>query len=600
MAPLSSGERLQLYQRPDIRHLLSWTIQGHERISPALGKDQDRFPEVSRILGSPESSTALLEELASAGFYQKVKVATKAICPECGDAKISVSQVCPLCESPDIEKADRIEHYACGCIDQEEKFHREGQLICPRCEKELRIIGTDYQRVEDIFFCNQCKRDTSILKVIGRCADHNHTFSYDKVDLKPVYGYVFNESLREEVTAQCLLERPLAEFIESMGYKTETLATLRGGTGAEHTFNIVASGGGKTAVITITSGVDEVGRESVLNFFAELFDVKVDQGILVAMPRLSKDARTLAKLYAINFVEGETIREILDKLPTVITEPRGIREISPETRILQEAIERLAPTEEKIKEETEITPRPESTPVKTIEEPTEKDRTIDTSTSRMSFEEYEKQLESFKERVKKARTLAEKTLLEEAQGIPAGEAPPEQIEKHPEGEDRLEKLRNATLKNLLDLEEWTAQEYSRIAESTPDPRLHELYSAFSEQEKRHRELLSEVASIISPDEEITFTEIPAEIREISGKFTGEARDIYELMLLMETHERLEAEGMKRYQEMAKTTPDERVKKIFQTLIAEHENNHKMFRETLETLDNMYREISFKRRITPKR
>ena len=600
MIPMSSGERLQFYKRPDIRHLLSWTIQGHERINPAPGRDQDHFPEVSRIVGNPESSVLLLEELASAGFYQKVKVGTDAICPECGDSKISVSQVCPLCESPDVEKVDRIEHYACGCIDREEKFHKEGQFICPKCGRELKIIGNDYRRLEDIFFCNQCKRDTSILKVIGRCADNSHAFSYDKVNLKPVYGYTFNESLREEVTAQCLLERPLAEYIESLGYKTETLTTLRGGTGAEHTFNIVASGGGRTAVITITSSLNEVGRESVLNFFAELFDVKVDQGILVAMPRLSRDARTLAKLYAINFVEGETIREVLDKLPTVITELIDTRTISPETKILQEAIERLAPTEEKIKGEAGITLQPESTPMKTVEKPAEEKRATDTSTSKIPFEEYEKPLESFKERVKRIHTLAEKTLLEEAHAVPAGEALPEQSEKHPEREDRLEKLRNATLKSIFDLEEWTAQEYSRIAESTPDPQLHQLYSTFSEQEKRHRELLSEVAAIISPNEKITFTEIPPEIREISGKFTGEGRDIYELMLLMEAHERLENEGMKRYQEMAKTTPDERVKNIFQTLIAEHENNHKMFRETLETLDKMYREISFKRRITPER
>jgi rubrerythrin len=561
MSPVSSSERLDLYKRTEIRHLLSWTVQGHEKIDPILGKNRDHFPEVSRIVGSSEKSILLLEEMASAGFYTKIKVATEAICPDCGDNEISVSQVCPLCESPDIEKADRIEHYACGHIDRDHNFYKQGQLICPKCGKELKLIGTDYQRIEDIFHCNKCKGDTSALKVVGKCTDNNHTFSYDEIDLKPIYGYKFNEDLREEVTAHCLLERPLAEFMESLGYKTESLATLRGGTGAEHTFNIVASGNGKTVVINLTSSIDEVDRESVLNFFAELFDVKVSQGILIAIPRLSKDARTLAKLYAINFIEGETIEEILSKLPEIVTKPVGVAEITPETRVLQQAIEKLESIGEKTEKEKEITPQPKPIPIDPFEKPAKREQMTE---------------------------------------IPTDEVSPEENEKPLELEDRLEKLRRATLKNIVRLEEWTAEEYRRMAESTLDPQLQQLYATFSEQEKRHRELLSEVASIVSPDEEIEFAEIPEEIREISRQFKGEVGDIYGLMLLMETHERLEREGMKRYREMAKAAPDERVKKIFETLITEHESNHRMFRETLDTLNDMYREISSQRKIAGKR
>lgn len=365
MPLLPENERLKLYKRPDVRQLLSWTVQGHEDIRPLPAKIDDCFPEVSRILGDPERSVPLLEELSSAGLYHRVKVGVEPVCPECGDSKISSSYVCPYCESWDIEKGARIEHYACGHVDYQNNFYKDGQLICPKCENELRLIGTDYQRIGNLFHCNECKRDSSIPKIIGTCIDHGHTFSYEEANLKPVYGYTFNETLRDEIAAHCLIELPIIRFMESMGYMAKPLVTLIGGSGADHTFDIVATGGDKTVVFALTSDQSEISREAVLNFFAKLYDVKSDHAILVAMPRLSADAQKLANLYSIEYIEGETIEEVVNKLRKLITEP--VKPTTPgettiELKSLEDAVEKIIPNN--IISMEKATPTPITEPTK--------------------------------------------------------------------------------------------------------------------------------------------------------------------------------------------------------------------------------------------
>ncbi len=360
MSLLPDNERLQLYRRSDVRQLLSWTVQGHEEIRPLPGKEGDHFPEVSRILGSPERGISLLEELAAAGFYRRVKAEVEPVCPECGDTKIFSSYTCPFCESHDLEKGSRLEHYPCGHVDFQKNFYKDGQLVCPKCDIELRLLGTDYQRIDNLFHCNDCKRDSSVPKITWVCADYGHTFSHEEAKLKPVYGYTFNEELRKEVVAHCLIELPFVRFMESLGYQAEPLQALSGSSGAEHVFDVVAKGGDQTVVFALASSTNEIGRESVLNFFAKLFDVKADHAILVAMPGLSEDARRLAELYRIEYIEGELVEEILDKLPQLI--PRAGRPITSRERNLKiEAPERTATNIASTREETEKEREAEST-----------------------------------------------------------------------------------------------------------------------------------------------------------------------------------------------------------------------------------------------
>lgn len=201
-------ERATMLQRTDIRRLLSWTVQGHEKIIPLPTREGDRFPEVSRIIGDPEKVVLMLEELTYYGIYRRVKAYSELVCPSCKSAEVSDKYACPFCNGQDLEKGVQIQHFSCGHVDLEARFQKDGNFACPRCGKEPRLIGTDYQRIENVFHCNHCGREFSIPKIAQTCSDCNASFAHEEADLKPVFGYTFNEEKRDEILADSLMVFP--------------------------------------------------------------------------------------------------------------------------------------------------------------------------------------------------------------------------------------------------------------------------------------------------------------------------------------------------------------------------------------------------------
>jgi len=266
----------------------------------------------------------LLDELASNGLYERYIVDSEPACPECGSSShVHYRYECSFCQSRSLRKGVLIEHYGCGYIDFSEKFSRNGDLICPKCSGKLKLIGTDYRRIENLFRCLNCGKDFSIPNLLGRCRVCNVGFSPENAGIRPIYGYKFNEQMRSEVTANCIIEAPLTSLLREKGYEVETLKALKGSSGIEHLFDIVATEDGKHIVFAIASGTAEIGSEFVVSYFAKIFDVAPHRSVLIALPKLAEEARKLAGLYGLEVVEGESLEEVLKRL-----RPR-FREIKP-------------------------------------------------------------------------------------------------------------------------------------------------------------------------------------------------------------------------------------------------------------------------------
>lgn len=316
-----NGSQDSILLQPPIRKLLSWIVQGHEKIVPLPVEACDRFPEVNEIIGDSTKAVSLLENLASYGLLNRLKTCSEPSCPNCGSTQIFNRYVCPLCESQNLDKRQRIQHYACGYVDFEDCFNKDEKLICPKCRKELKLIGTDYQRIKNVFHCNDCNHNSSIPKIIQTCLNCRASYPHEKADLKPIFGYIFNEEKRAEVLANILVELPLIQLLEAHGYRINAPGTLKGRSGAEHLFDIVASRDGKSIVFAVTTGPTERKPKPVLSFFAKTYDVPAVREVLIAIPRLSKEAKKLAETYGIEYIEGETTEEILKNMPALFSEP---------------------------------------------------------------------------------------------------------------------------------------------------------------------------------------------------------------------------------------------------------------------------------------
>lgn len=95
-----------------------------------------------------------LEEL---GFAQKTRFVEKVhVCPNCGHSHLVFVETCPKCGSSNIHEDSIIHHFRCANVSPEPTYEHDGQLVCPKCKRELRHIGVDYDRPANMYYCNEC------------------------------------------------------------------------------------------------------------------------------------------------------------------------------------------------------------------------------------------------------------------------------------------------------------------------------------------------------------------------------------------------------------------------------------------------------------
>jgi hypothetical protein len=102
------------------------------------------------------------------------------------------------------------------------------------------------------------------------------------------------------------------------GLTVESPAFLKGKSGANHSFDIVAYKGNarqKAIVIDVAKSTgDIVSEQPVIALFAKIFDVSPDKAYLIAIPQLNENGRKMAQLYNIRAIEANNQKEAVKAL----------------------------------------------------------------------------------------------------------------------------------------------------------------------------------------------------------------------------------------------------------------------------------------------
>jgi rRNA maturation endonuclease Nob1 len=290
-------------------------INGHENLEPKLQEGKYVFQEVSKILG--EKMGSIFKELAEKRVLKPYLVDIEVTCPQCASEKLKDRYLCPFCGSFKLIRRTLIEHYSCGTVDFLKKFLKNDEYICPKCNKPLKLIGVDYRRLDNVYRCESCKKIFSLPNIIHKCLLCGTIFSYEKAKLKKVFGYILNEDIKHEIIANCVIEAPLVEILKERGYSVNSPGMLRGSSGIDHMFDIVAIRD-KVIAIAVASDTKAIGSEHIIEHFAKAFDSQPTYSIIIASPKLNDEAKKLATLYGIKIIEGEVIEEIKEKFKNVI------------------------------------------------------------------------------------------------------------------------------------------------------------------------------------------------------------------------------------------------------------------------------------------
>ncbi|MGM0444173.1 MAG: hypothetical protein ACQEQV_08310 [Fibrobacterota bacterium] len=116
------------------------------------------FPLISAFMGKDDAQEfVLLQFLAKREIIKPAFLDRIHSCPTCSSSFLNFREICPHCASAHIHREDLVHHYRCAYEGPESDFYGDTGLVCPKCHKELKNIGVDYDRPSDIYNCHSCR-----------------------------------------------------------------------------------------------------------------------------------------------------------------------------------------------------------------------------------------------------------------------------------------------------------------------------------------------------------------------------------------------------------------------------------------------------------
>lgn len=320
-------ERRKIYQEHPVLLLMNKLLSGSMEtgeirpvLDPIFGY---RYPEVERVVeGTSADALALLERLEKAGILEKKFFDKIVSCPSCRTTNIAFHYMCPVCGSARIDKKGLVEHLSCGHIDTEDRFKKDGKLVCPRCNVELKELDVDYKRPGSWFECTSCHKRFDEPVFAHICRNCGTQFTIKNATLTDIYSYILNKEAEAEARRRVILLTPIVVSLEKLGFKVESPGLVQGASGTTHQFDIVASKtigvASRVIVIGVASSPIEVDEQPIVSMFAKIFDAHTAHAILIAVPKLSGTARQLSELYKIKVIEAANTEEAVKKLRVII------------------------------------------------------------------------------------------------------------------------------------------------------------------------------------------------------------------------------------------------------------------------------------------
>jgi response regulator of citrate/malate metabolism/DNA-directed RNA polymerase subunit RPC12/RpoP len=118
-----------------------------------------------------------LQEFENEKKIMKISDMKEVSCSQCASLRILPNFFCPACNSTKFAQVKLIEHFKCGNITVEDSY-KENK--CPKCNKEIKILGVDYKSIDNHYICNDCGDKFPEPSQDYICVTCSNRFSLDK------------------------------------------------------------------------------------------------------------------------------------------------------------------------------------------------------------------------------------------------------------------------------------------------------------------------------------------------------------------------------------------------------------------------------------
>ena len=273
------------------------------------------YPFADEILGQSNRFTLqLLDDLSRLGYLNKKFYDKISFCPVCNSTDLQYTTECPKCGSGYILRTLVFEHPSCGFIGTEKEFKNEVGHTCPKCHREMNLIGSDYNSPGYYYKCYNCS-ELSITPVEKwRCHKCSTIFKKEEIREVCLFSYSISEAKRENLQVERIPKDRITQFLTRDGYEVESSIKVTGRSGAEHEIDLLATKRSgpfeHRIVVGFASAEQEVDSEEVIKLYAKAYDVNAQDIIMIAVPKLSPDAVHFARHYRIKVFEGADLERI--------------------------------------------------------------------------------------------------------------------------------------------------------------------------------------------------------------------------------------------------------------------------------------------------
>ena len=318
----ASVNTASIWHDPKIANLMSGILKGKiKQLSPeidlSLG-DGFSYHEAENIMGAAGKETVIiLESLAKEGLLIKQDYEKILVSPA-GSVQLLPVERCPTCDSSQLTRGQLIEHFGCGHIGLEEEFMRGLNQVCPKCRRELKLIGTDYRKPGLRYICNSCHGIFPSPVIKCRCVKTGEMYRLEELRHISLYSYSLNEAYRKRLEFELEPRKQLIQYLVRLGYDVQESAPVKGRSGATHKIDILASMDDLITRHTVAIGIlaapqdeAEVSIDPLFNFDSKIYDTGIDSKMVIAVPRFAPESMKFAERQGIRVYGLEDLRVLL-------------------------------------------------------------------------------------------------------------------------------------------------------------------------------------------------------------------------------------------------------------------------------------------------
>ncbi|MGE3540441.1 MAG: diguanylate cyclase [Candidatus Tectimicrobiota bacterium] len=148
------------------------------------------YPAVHTLLETrPGEEIDSLEALVEMGYLDHQPCDKVHLCPFCSHFALNFREVCPQCGSTAISIVQMLHHFRCGYVAPEHEFRDGVLLVCPKCSRELRHIGVDYERPTSTYACAVCQHVFHEPKISCLSLPCGQVFGVERALTRTIYTY---------------------------------------------------------------------------------------------------------------------------------------------------------------------------------------------------------------------------------------------------------------------------------------------------------------------------------------------------------------------------------------------------------------------------